>query len=143
MLKGRKYEAACDFLRENQLRFSRQRMVVIDELFFNKKGKKHFKINELLKLIEENHKSVNMSNTSLTKILKGLCREGHLREVYVNKPYYDVNTNVHMHMYDKENDKLIDIESHDYIQYINENIKLPSNYKMEDINCIFSVKKKS
>lgn len=139
MPQTRRYEDACEFLQKNGLRFSRQRMVVINEMFFNDTQKKHFKLNELLQSIEKNHKNINISSASLINILKGLCNSGHIKEVYINKPYYDTNTTPHLHLYHEGEDKLMDIEGEGHVDYILNNIKLPSDYKVKNVNCVIGV----
>lgn len=139
MSKNRRYEDACDFLRKNQLRFSRQRMVVISELFFSGADKVHFKINDLIKSIEENHQNINISNASLTNILKGLCNAGHIREVYVNRPYYDIVTTPHFHFYHEDKDRLIDMHDKTKMQCLLENIEAPNGYEMKDVSCVIKV----
>jgi Fur family transcriptional regulator, iron response regulator len=137
----RKYEDACDYLRKNGLRFSRQRMVVINEMFFNKEDKTHFKLNEILQLIKDNHKNINISSASLTNILKGLCNSGHIREVHLNKPYYDTNTDHHLHFYDELAGKLMDVKDSGYFQYIRDNVEVPQGYEIKDVNCIIDLDK--
>lgn len=139
MQKTRRYEEACDFLRENKLRYSRQRMVVINELFFNEEDKKHFKINDLLQSIEKNYSNVSISGASLTNILKGLCSSGHIREVYINKPYYDINTTPHVHFYHDGKDELIDAHDEGYVDYLLSNVKVPQGYKVKDLSCVINV----
>lgn len=141
MQRTRRYEDACDFLRENKLRYSRQRMVVINELFFNNSSQKHFKLNELLDLIQINHDSINISSASLINILKGLCNEGHLKEVYINKPYYDIITNPHLHFYDADKGELIDVYDKNCMEYLSSNITPPQGYDVSDINCIVKLNK--
>lgn len=141
MPQNRRYEDACDFLKENKLRYSRQRMVVVSELFFNDYNQKHFKLNDLLDEIENNHKNVNISSASLANILKGLCSEGHIREVYVNKAYYDTDVRSHMHFYDTIKDELINIDESGHLDYIINNVQVPEGYNLKGVKCILEVDK--
>jgi len=141
-MQNRRYEQACDFLQDHKLRYSRQRMVVISELFFNKENeKRHFKVNELLHIIQKKHKNVSISTASLTNILKGLCDKGFIREIYANRLYYDTIVHPHIHFYDEDNDILFDapddsdLSAKDILSKIN----VPNNYNAQDINIIISV----
>jgi Fe2+ or Zn2+ uptake regulation protein len=141
MQRTRRYEEACDFLKENKLRYSRQRMVVVNELFFSNGNKRHFKLNELLDSIQNNHDNINISSASLINILKGLCSGGYIKEVYINRPYYDIITNPHLHFYDADKGELMDIYNKDCMEYISSNITPPQGYEIAGINCVVKINK--
>lgn len=135
-MQKRRYEQACDFLKEKGLRYSRQRMVVISEIIFGELKEEHFRIGDLLVLIQNNHETINISNASLINILRGFCDSGHLREVYAGKLYYDTIMTPHAHFYDKENGVLFNIDKSINFTCLMNSLDVPDNYQIDNLNLI-------
>ena len=143
MLGNKRYDEASEFLQKNGLRFSRQRMIVISELFFNSENQRHFYISDLLEKINKDHQNIDMSLASLTHILKGLSFLGYIKQIYANKLYYDTVTSPHFHLYDENEDRLIDIIDTEKMDYLKKNLSLIPGYSLKGINCIFQIEKNS
>ena len=96
-------------LRSSGLRPTKQRLM-ISKLLFGQKSTFHFTIKNLIKLIEKNLNQ-KISSATAYNTVNAFKKKGYLKEISVegNKTYFDTNTSSHHHFYDKDTEKLIDI----------------------------------
>jgi Fe2+ or Zn2+ uptake regulation protein len=140
-INNQAYDRAKEFIKENNLRFSRQRMITIAEMFFNLDNQKHFRLIELHELINKNHLNAKIDLGTLSNLLKGLVNAGKIQAVYTNKTFYDVNILPHSHFYDRTKDEIIDVYQNEHLEYLQQKIIAPKGYDLENINCIFDIAK--
>ena len=128
-------------LRNSGLRPTKQRLKIC-EVLFNRDKTFHFSINDLTKILQNNHNE-KISLATVYNTVHAFQRKGHLKEINIGNDmsYFDTNTKSHHHFYDKNTKELIDINSQEV--EIKKNPTPPGGKKIEDIEVIFKISKKS
>ena len=91
--------------------------------------------------MNKNHNDFQIANATLNNILKDFCKKGHIRQLYINKPYYDIDTEPHMHFYNKAKNELVDVCDKKYLNYILENINVPEGKKIDSLSFVINLDK--
>ena len=127
-------------LRNSGLRPTKQRLKICEVLFERDKTF-HFSINDLTKILQNNHNE-KISLATVYNTVHAFQRKGHLKEINIGNDmsYFDTNTKSHHHFYDKNTKELIDINSQEV--EIKKNPTPPGGKKIEDIEVIFKISKK-
>ena len=127
-------------LRDSGLRPTKQR-VKICEVLFERDKTFHFSINDLIKILKDNHNE-KISLATVYNTVHAFQRKGHLKEINIGNDmsYFDTNTKSHHHFYDQNTKELIDINSQEV--EIKKNPTPPSGKKIEDIEVTFKISKK-
>ena len=127
-------------LRNSGLRPTKQRLKICEVLFERDKTF-HFSINDLIKILKDNHNE-KISLATVYNTVHAFQRKGHLKEINIGNDmsYFDTNTKSHHHFYDQNTKELIDINSQEV--EIKKNPTPPSGKKIEDIEVIFKISKK-
>ena len=134
----------CNFiekLREVGLRPTKQR-VNMCEVLFNREKTFHFSINDLTKIIQNQHNQ-KISLATVYNTIHAFEKKGYLKEINIGNDtsYFDTNTSSHHHFYDQDTKELIDINSQEV-----EIKKIPTppiGKKIENIEVTFKISKKS
>ena len=127
-----------DILKEVNLRPTRQRVVLVSNIFNS--GNRHINAEKLHEEVLFSGEKVSLATVYNT--LNNLTNAGLLRQVKVNsnQNYFDTNTSAHHHFFDEVNHSLIDIP-HDKIKLMGMP-KPPINKKISDVEIIISIKNK-
>ena len=127
-------------LRNSGLRPTKQRLKIC-EVLFNRDKTFHFSINDLTKILQNNHNE-KISLATVYNTVHAFQRKGHLKEINIGNDmsYFDTNTKSHHHFYDQNTKELIDINSQEV--EIKKNPTPPGGKKIEDIEVIFKISKK-
>tara|TARA_B100000427_G_scaffold164251_1_gene136515 strand:- start:202 stop:621 length:420 start_codon:yes stop_codon:yes gene_type:complete len=127
-------------LRNSGLRPTKQRLKICEVLFKRDKTF-HFSINDLTKILQNNHNE-KISLATVYNTVHAFQRKGHLKEINIGNDmsYFDTNTKSHHHFYDQNTKELIDINSQEV--EIKKNPTPPGGKKIEDIEVIFKISKK-
>ncbi len=127
-------------LRNSGLRPTKQRLKICEVLFERDKTF-HFSINDLIKILKDNHNE-KISLATVYNTVHAFQRKGHLKEINIGNDmsYFDTNTKSHHHFYDQNTKELIDINSQEV--EIKKNPTPPSGKKIEDIEVTFKISKK-
>ena len=127
-------------LRNSGLRPTKQRLKIC-EVLFNRDKTFHFSINDLTKILQNNHNE-KISLATVYNTVHAFQRKGHLKEINIGNDmsYFDTNTKSHHHFYDKNTKELIDINSQEV--EIKKNPTPPGGKKIEDIEVVFKISKK-
>ena len=127
-------------LRNSGLRPTKQRLKICEVLFERDKTF-HFSINDLTKILQNDHNE-KISLATVYNTVHAFQRKGHLKEINIGNDmsYFDTNTKSHHHFYDKNTKELIDINSQEV--EIKKNPTPPGGKKIEDIEVIFKISKK-
>ena len=98
-------------LRDSGLRPTKQRIKICDVLF-NRDKTFHFSINDLKKILENQH-NLKISLATVYNTVHAFQKKGYLKEINIGNDvlYYDTNTSSHHHFYDQQTKELIDINS--------------------------------
>ena len=128
-------------LRNSGLRPTKQR-IKICEVLFNREKTFHFSINDLTKIIQNQHNQ-KVSLATVYNTIHAFEKKGYLKEINIGNDtsYFDTNTSSHHHFYDQDTKELIDINSQDV-----EIKKIPTppiGKKIENIEVTFKISKKS
>ena len=128
-------------LRNSGLRPTKQRLKICEVLFERDKTF-HFSINDLTKILQNDHNE-KISLATVYNTVHAFQRKGHLKEINIGNDmsYFDTNTKSHHHFYDQNTKELIDINSQEV--EIKKNPTPPSGKKIEDIEVTFKISKKS
>lgn len=128
-------------LRNSGLRPTKQRLKICEVLFERDKTF-HFSINDLIKILKDNHNE-KMSLATVYNTVHAFQRKGHLKEINIGNDmsYFDTNTKSHHHFYDQNTKELIDINSQEV--EIKKSPIPPSGKKIEGIEVTFKISKKS
>ena len=128
-------------LRNSGLRPTKQRLKICEVLFERDKTF-HFSINDLTKILQNDHNE-KISLATVYNTVHAFQRKGHLKEINIGNDmsYFDTNTKSHHHFYDQNTNELIDINSQEV--EIKKNPTPPSGKKIEDIEVTFKISKKS
>ena len=122
-----------DKLRSSGLRPTKQRIKICDVLF-NRDKTFHFSINDLTKILQNQHNQ-KISIATVYNTIHAFQKKGYLKEINIGNDmsYFDTNTSSHHHFYDEQTGELIDIK------------KIPtppSGKKIEDVEVTFKISKK-
>ena len=118
-------------LRSSGLRPTKQRILIAENLFENKKTF-HFTIDSLNKKISKKGNE-KISLATIYNTVEAFTEAGYLKEISVNKnqTYYDTNTSNHHHFIDINTNELIDLKNEDV-----HNIKIKKIIPGKKINSI-------
>ena len=124
-------------LRKSGLRPTKQR-IKICEVLFDADKTFHFTIKELVKIIE-NQANINLSLATVYNTVHAFIKKGYLKEIPINssQSYYDTNITHHHHIFDEEDNKLIDIDQDD-VDEINIRKKIPGK-KIRSVEVIAKI----
>ena len=127
-------------LRKSGLRPTKQR-IKICEVLFNREKTFHFSINDLMKIIRDNHNE-NISLATVYNTVHSFKKKGYLKEINIGNEmsYFDTNTSSHHHFYDEDTKELTDISSNDV--EIKQNPTPPSGKKIQGVEVTFKISKK-
>ena len=127
-------------LRNSGLRPTRQR-IKICEVLFSREKTFHFSINDLTKIIQNQHNQ-KISLATVYNTVHAFQKKGYLKEINLgnNMSYFDTNTSSHHHFYDQETKELIDINSHE-VEIKNTPVP-PNGKKIEDVEVTIRISKK-
>ena len=127
-------------LRDSGLRPTKQRIKICDVLF-NRDKTFHFSINDLKKILENQH-NLKISLATVYNTVHAFQKKGYLKEINIGNDvlYYDTNTSSHHHFYDQQTKELIDINSQEV--EIRKIPTPPSGKKNEATEVMFKISKK-
>jgi len=128
-------------LRNSGLRPTKQRLKICEVLFERDKTF-HFSINDLIKILKDNHNE-KISLATVYNTVHAFQRKGHLKEINIGNDmsYFDTNTKSHHHFYDQNTKELIDINSQEV--EIKKTPTPPNGKKIEGVEVTFKISKKS
>ena len=100
-------------LRSSGLRPTRQRLQIC-RLLFDRQSTFHFSIQDLSKMIVNQHKE-KVSLATVYNTINAFKQKGYLKEISINsdKTYFDTNTSNHHHFFNESTNELIDLEDND------------------------------
>ena len=100
-------------LRKSGLRPTKQR-IKICEILFNSDETFHFSINDLAKMLGNNHKE-KIALATIYNTIHAFKRKGYLKEIAINsnQSYFDTNISHHHHFFDEKKKELIDLGNED------------------------------
>jgi len=129
-----------DKLRSSGLRPTKQRIKICDVLF-NRDKTFHFSINDLTKILQNQHNQ-KISLATVYNTIHAFQKKGYLKEINIGNDmsYFDTNTSSHHHFYDEQTGELIDINSQEV--EIKKIPTPPSGKKIEDVEVTFKISKK-
>ena len=127
-------------LRNSGLRPTKQR-IKICEVLFNREKTFHFSINNLVKIVQNQH-NIKISTATVYNTVHAFRKKGYLKEINIENDmsYFDTNTSSHHHFYDQQTKELIDINSQEV--ELKKIPMPPSGKKIEDIEVTFKISKK-
>ena len=128
-------------LRNSGLRPTKQR-IKICEVLFNREKTFHFSINDLTKIIQNQHNQ-KISLATVYNTIHAFEKKGYLKEINIGNDtsYFDTNTSSHHHFYDQDTKELIDINSQEV--EIKKTPTPPNGKKIEGVEVTFKISKKS
>ena len=128
-------------LRNSGLRPTKQR-IKICEVLFDREKTFHFSINDLKKILQNQHNQ-KISIATIYNTLHAFQKKGYVKEINTGNDmtYFDTNTSSHHHFYDEETRELIDINSTEV--EIKKTPIPPSGKKIKDIEVTFKISKKT
>ena len=128
-------------LRNSGLRPTKQR-IKICEILFNREKTFHFSINELTKILLNDHNQ-KISIATVYNTVHAFKKKGYLKEINIGNDmsYFDTNTSSHHHFYDQQTKELIDINSQEV--EIKKLPTPPSGKKIENVEVTFKISKKN
>ena len=128
-------------LRNSGLRLTKQR-IKICEILFNREKTFHFSINELTKILLNDHNQ-KISIATVYNTVHAFKKKGYLKEINIGNDisYFDTNTSSHHHFYDQQTKELIDINSEQV--EIKKLPTPPSGKKIENVEVTFKISKKN
>ena len=124
-----------DILKEVNLRPTRQRVVLVSNIFNS--GNRHINAEKLHEEVLFSGEKVSLATVYNT--LNNLTNAGLLRQVKVNsnQNYFDTNTSAHHHFFDEEENKLIDIDQED-VEKVNIKKTIPGK-KIKSIEVVAKI----
>ena len=127
-------------LRNSGLRPTRQRIKICD-LLFNRDKTFHFSINDLTKILQNQH-NLKISLATVYNTVHAFKKKGYLKEINIGNDvsYFDTNTSPHHHFYDEQTKELIDINSQEV--EIRKTPTPPTGKKIEAVEVTFKISKK-
>ena len=128
-------------LRNSGLRPTKQR-IKICEVLFKRDKTFHFSINDLTKILQNQHNQ-KISLATVYNTVHAFQKKGYLKQINIGneKSYFDTNTSSHHHFYDEQTNELIDINSQEV--EIKKLPTPPSGKKIENIEVTFKISKKN
>ena len=98
-------------LRSSGLRPTRQRLQIC-RLLFDRQNTFHFSIQDLSKMIVNQHKE-KVSLATVYNTINAFKQKGYLKEISINsdKTYFDTNTSNHHHFFNESTNELIDLDN--------------------------------
>ena len=126
-------------LRSSGLRPTRQR-IKICEVLFNRDKTFHFSINDLTKILHNEHNQ-KISLATVYNTVHAFKKKGYLKEIHIGNDisYFDTNTSSHHHFFDEQTKELIDINSKEV--EIKKSPTPPSGKKIEGGEVTFKISK--
>ena len=127
-------------LRNSGLRPTRQRIKICD-LLFNRDKTFHFSINDLTKILQNQH-NLKISLATVYNTVHAFKKKGYLKEINIGNDvsYFDTNTSTHHHFYDEQTKELIDINSQEV--EIRKTPTPPTGKKIVAVEVTFKISKK-
>ena len=127
-------------LRNSGLRPTRQRIKICD-LLFNRDKTFHFSINDLTKILQNQH-NLKISLATVYNTVHAFKKKSYLKEINIGNDvsYFDTNTSTHHHFYDEQTKELIDINSQEV--EIRKTPTPPTGKKIEAVEVTFKISKK-
>ena len=118
-------------LRNSGLRPTKQRLKICEVLFERDKTF-HFSINDLIKILKDNHNE-KISLATVYNTVHAFKNKGYLKEISINsdKSYFDTNTTNHHHFFDQDTNELIDCTDE-----VIETPKIKNNISGKKINSV-------
>ena len=100
-------------LRKSGLRPTKQR-IKICQILFNSGETFHFSINDLAKMLGNNHKE-KIALATIYNTIHAFKRKGYLKEIAINsnQSYFDTNISHHHHFFDENKKELTDLNNED------------------------------
>ena len=128
-------------LRKSGLRPTKQR-IKICEVLFNREKTFHFSINDLMKILQNQHDE-KISLATIYNTVHAFKKKGYLKEINIGNDlsYFDTNTSSHHHFYDEDTKELIDINSQEV--EIKKTPIPPYGKKIQDVEVTFKISRKS
>ena len=128
-------------LRSSGLRPTKQR-IKIAEYLFDRESTFHFNVETIDKEINSKSGEENISLATIYNTVNAFKDHGHLKEVKLNndKTFYDTNTNLHHHFYDKDENILTDVAATDV--HVSKIPSAPIGKKVDDIEVTINVSRK-
>ena len=126
-------------LRSSGLRPTRQR-IKICEVLFNRDKTFHFSINDLTKILHNEHNQ-KISLATVYNTVHAFKKKVYLKEIHIGNDisYFDTNTSSHHHFFDEQTKELIDINSKEV--EIKKSPTPPSGKKIEGVEVTFKISK--
>ena len=129
------YNKAKNTLQENNIRPTKQRMILAKLLF--EKGRRHVSAEELFDEVKSDDRRISLA--TIYNTLKQFSQIGLIREIVVdqNKSLYCTNNESHYHLYIEDEGKIIDIPT----ENIDLNIpSIPACLKLHNIDVIVRIR---
>ena len=129
------FNKAINILKNNNIRPTKQRMVLAKLLFEN--GRRHVSAEELYDEVKKDDKKISLA--TIYNSLKQFTSIGLIREIVVdqNKSLYCTNNESHYHLYIEDEGKIIDIPT----KNIDLNIpSIPACLKLHNIDVIVRIR---
>tara|TARA_Y100001935_G_scaffold162068_1_gene133299 strand:+ start:41 stop:460 length:420 start_codon:yes stop_codon:yes gene_type:complete len=127
-------------LRNSGLRPTKQR-IKICEVLFSREKTFHFSINDLTKILKNQH-NIKISIATVYNTVHAFRKKGYLKEINIENDmsYFDTNTSSHHHFYDQQTRELTDIDSQEV--ELKKTPTPPNGKKIDDVEVTFKISKK-
>ena len=127
-------------LRNSGLRPTKQRLKICEVLFSRVKTF-HFSINDLTKILKNQH-NIKISIATVYNTIHAFRKKGYLKEINIENDmsYFDTNTSSHHHFYDQQTRELTDIDSQEV--ELKKTPTPPNGKKIDDVEVTFKISKK-
>tara|TARA_B100000965_G_scaffold354066_1_gene330351 strand:- start:1499 stop:1918 length:420 start_codon:yes stop_codon:yes gene_type:complete len=127
-------------LRNSGLRPTKQRLKICEVLFSRVKTF-HFSINDLTKILKNQH-NIKISIATVYNTIHAFRKKGYLKEINIENDmsYFDTNTSSHHHFYDQQTKELTDIDSQEI--ELKKTPTPPNGKKIDEVEVTFKISKK-
>ena len=127
-------------LRNSGLRPTKQR-IKICEVLFSRVKTFHFSINDLTKILKNQH-NIKISIATVYNTIHAFRKKGYLKEINIENDmsYFDTNTSSHHHFYDQQTKELTDIDSQEI--ELKKTPTPPNGKKIDEVEVTFKISKK-
>ena len=127
-------------LRNSGLRPTKQRLKICEVLFSRVKTF-HFSINDLTKILKNQH-NIKISIATVYNTVHAFRKKGYLKEINIENDmsYFDTNTSSHHHFYDQQTRELTDIDSQEV--ELKKTPTPPNGKKIDEVEVTFKISKK-
>ena len=127
-------------LRNSGLRPTKQRLKICEVLFSREKTF-HFSINDLTKILKNQH-NIKISIATVYNTIHAFRKKGYLKEINIENDmsYFDTNTSSHHHFYDQQTRELTDIDSQEV--ELKKTPTPPNGKKIDEVEVTFKISKK-